>query len=194
MGAVSVPLTKTLANTILLKGPFGGGKTMKYIGIFMLVSCLSVSLHAYQTKGGGNRANFNGATQGQSVGQEPRAFSNYQNRGWGQGVQTQAVQTNVAGSSVADFEKKPLGKTQAAAQVAPKPAASAPQQTSGVAVQPSTATAAQVPGAADAAAMMQQVQGMMNSMGGNLPTGNGMPDLSALMGGAAAPASAPAKK
>lgn len=168
---------------------------MKYIGIFMLVSCLSVSLHAYQTKGGGNRANFNGATQGQSVGQEPRAFSNYQNRGWGQGVQTQAVQTSVAGSSVADFEKKPLGKTQVTTQAtAPKPVASTPQQATGVAVQSSTATAAQVPGAADAAAMMQQVQGMMNSMGGNLPTGNGMPDLSALMGGAAAPASAPAKK
>ncbi len=175
---------------------------MKPFFVVSMIFC-SVAAFAYQT-GPANRTNFGpGQQQGQ---QQYRSFSNYNNRSWGQGVQTRGVQTHVAGTEVTDFESpaKPkkaptVGKTAVAAPAAQKnttPAAAAPAPT-----QPSTAPAAMP---AEAAAMMQQVQGMMNMMGGQgqgkpgqpaaVPTG--MPDMSALMGGMmpGAQPQAPAKK
>lgn len=178
--------------------------------LFLLTFLIAFPACAYQA-GQQNRTNF-GTAQEQPVQQQYRSFSNYNNRSWGQGVQTQTVQTQTAGSSAVDFEKntpqKTVGKSQAAAakqvrqtqQAAPVPAAA----------QASTAAAA-MPANMDPAAMMQQVQGMMNAMGnmaGGAQPGQqagqnaaaampaGMPDISALMGGAmpAASAATPAKK
>lgn len=164
---------------------------------FLLVFLMAVPASAYQA-GQANRTNF-GAGQQQPAQQQYRSFSNYNNRNWGQGVQTQGVQTEIAGKSAKEL-KPTVGKQQAAPAAA-KPAKPAP-------VQPSTAPAA-MPANMDPSAMMQQVQGMVNAMGnmagapqGQQPASGqaaampaGMPDISALMGGAmpAAPAT-PAKK
>ncbi len=164
---------------------------------FLLVFLIAVPACAYQA-GQQNRTNF-GAGQQQPAQQQYRSFSNYNNRNWGQGVQTQGVQTEVAGKSAKEL--KPVGKQAAVVAPQAKPAKpSAP-----AAAQASTAPAA-MPANVDPAAMMQQVQGMVNAMG-NMTGGAqgqqagaaampaGMPDLSALMGGAmpVAPAT-PAKK
>lgn len=178
---------------------------MKYT--WLLLIFVAVSVHAYQA-GQVNRTNFTGNQQPQNAQSNNfRAFSNYNKRNWSRGVQTQTVQTEVAGTSSVDFDKntpqKLVAKTQAASSSAnPKPAkpqapaAAQPQQ------KPNT------PANMDPAAMMQQVQGMMNAMGGsgakpgqssagqnNASSPAAMPDISALMGGAmpVAPAT-PAKK
>ena len=181
---------------------------MKNLLFVFAVLVVALPVAAYQA-GQQNRTNF-GAGQQAAAGQQQqfRSFSNYNNRSWGQGVQTQGVQTQVAGSSVTDFGKnaaqKTVGKKQA---VAPKPAAGQ---------KPATQPAAGQATNADPAAMMQQVQGMMSAMGNMAGTAQpgaagqagqmpampaGMPDMSALMGGAmpavnptANPAGAPAKK
>ena len=178
--------------------------------VLVVFSFLGVALTAaaYQA-GPQNRTNFGGAQATQAGQGQYRSFSNYNNRSWGQGVQTQTVQTQVAGSSAVDFEKdtpqKPVGKAQA-----PAPKA-APAVKPVVPAQPTAPAAAQMPANADPAAMLQQVQGMMNAMSGmtggaqagqpgaqgqagQMPAG--MPDISALMGGAmpAVPAATPAKK
>ena len=177
---------------------------MKYVACLLWLCVALVPARAYQA-GAANRTNFGSAPKEQPQ-QNFRAFSNYNNRNWGQGVQTQTVQTEVAGTSAVDFDKNTpkelVSKTQAAAA---KPA-KAPQATAPTATAPQPA--ANVPANVDPAAMMQQVQGMMSAMG-NMTGGNaqsnaqaaaampaGMPDISALMGGAmpAAPAKAPAKK
>lgn len=162
-----------------------------YFSLFAI--CLALPLAAYQT-GPSGRANFGPAQQS----------TNAANR-WSQGVQTKPVQTSLAGSSATEFKAPVVGKR---AVQAPKPA----NKPATKPTQPSSTTVA-MPANADPAAMMQQVQGMMQNMqaitGGtpgaqppvtgqqgattNIP---GMPDMSALMGGAlpAAPAVAPAKK
>lgn len=172
---------------------------MKYVACLLWLCVALVPARAYQA-GAANRTNFGSAQKAQPQ-QQFRSFSNYNNRNWGQGVQTQTVQTEVAGTSAVDFDKNTpkelVSKTQAAAA---KPAA--PQATAPTATAPQPA--ANVPANVDPAAMMQQVQGMMSAMG-NMTGGNAqpnakaaaaMPDISALMGGAmpAAPAKAPAKK
>ena len=181
---------------------------MKTVLVALTFLGAALTAAAYQA-GPQNRTNFGASQQqpAQAGRQNYRSFSNY-NRNWGQGVQTQRVQTEVAGKSATDFEnkQKTVGKTQA---VAPKAAKSAPQA---VPTPPSSAPAA-MPANMDPSAMMQQVQGMMNAMGnmgGAQPTQPGaagqaqtsqnaaVPDISALMGGALptplAPAAAPAKK
>ena len=161
-----------------------------YFSLFVI--CLALPLAAYQT-GPSSRANFGSAQQS----------TNSANR-WNQGVQTKPVQTSLAGSSATEFKAPVVGKR--AAQT-PKPTKPVAKPT-----RPSSTTVA-MPANADPAAMMQQVQGMMQNMqaitGGapgaqppatagqqgaaNIP---GMPDMSALMGGTlpAAPAAVPAKK
>ncbi len=169
----------------------------------VLTFLVALPCAAYQA-GPQNRTNFGGAQATQAGQGQFRSFSNYNNRSWGQGVQTQ-----VAGSSAVDFEKdtpkKPVGKAQA-----PAPKA-APAAKPVVPAQPTAPAAAQMPANVDPAAMLQQVQGMMNAMSGmtggaqagqpgaqgqagQMPAG--MPDISALMGGAmpAVPAATPAKK
>ncbi len=163
---------------------------MKYIS-FLGLLLVAVCAAAYQA-GPANRANFDAAKPTEQAGVQPsnqhRAFSNYNNRNWSKGVQTQAVQTEVAGTSAVDFDKntpqKLVGKVQSA-QPAAKPAKQQPAQTP-TAGQAPTATpqAAGVPANVDPAAMMQQVQGMVNAMGSNGQAPAGMPDISALMGGA----------
>ncbi len=184
---------------------------MKTVLVVFTLLGAALSAAAYQA-GPQNRSNF-GSNQAAQAGQQNyRSFSTYKQRNWSQGVQTQRVQTETAGKSATDFEKKaqkPVGKTQA---VAPKAVKPAPQA---VATKPSSTTA-NMPANADPAAMMQQVQNMMSAMGnmsgaqpsqpgvsGQAQVGQnaaampaGTPDLSALMGGAmpAAPAATPAKK
>ncbi len=172
--------------------------------ICLLTFLLAVPACAYQA-GQQNRTNFGGG-QAQPAQGQYRSFSNYNNRSWGQGVQTRPVQTEVAGTSAVDFEKnapqKAVGKTQAGG--APKQARTAQPAAAPAAAQASSAPAA-MPANVDPAAMMQQVQGMMSAMTGGAPAQAGqtapampagMPDISALMGGAmpAAPAATPAKK
>ena len=177
--------------------------------ILLVFSFLGIALtaDAYQA-GSQNRTNFGSNQSAQTGQQNYRSFSSYKQRNWSQGVQTQRVQTETAGKSAVDFEKKaqkPVGKTQAVAPKEAKPAAQA------VPTQPSSAAVA-MPANADPAAMMQQVQSMMNAMGnmggaqpGQAQAGQnaaampaGMPDISALMGGSLpkplAPAATPAKK
>ena len=186
--------------------------------LFLIVLFGAVPLSAYQA-GPANRANF-----GASVNQQPanqsnggyRSFTNANNR-WRQGVQTQPVQTSVAGSVATEFE--PVEKKDS---VAKKTAASeSTTNKSGVptaAAQPSNSVATPA-ASADPTAMLQQVQGMMQGMQGMMngmegaatngqqpaaATGQnaasamptGMPDISALMGGMmpTAPAITPAKK
>ena len=78
--------------------------------LFLLAFLIAVPACAYQA-GQQNRTNF-GASQ-QQAGQQYRSFSNYNNRSWGQGVQTQGVQTEVAGKSAKEL-KPTVGKQQAA--------------------------------------------------------------------------------
>lgn len=177
---------------------------MRFCAFVFVFLAVAPGVAAYQASTP-NRTNF-------ATGQQPatpkndnyRAFSNYNNRSWGQGVQTQAVQTEVAGRSAVDFDKntpqKLISKTQSAT-----PAASATPAKPAATSKPAASTQppAQATAAAnvDPAAMMQQMQGMMNAMssmtGGNAANGQaaaGMPDISALMGNTAAPTAAPAKK
>ncbi|MBQ8032542.1 MAG: hypothetical protein IJ266_01085, partial [Elusimicrobiaceae bacterium] len=67
---------------------------MKYFYGLLLVCVALLPAHAYQA-GAANRTNFGSAQQAQPQ-QQFRSFSNYNNRNWGQGVQTQTVQTEVA--------------------------------------------------------------------------------------------------
>ncbi|MBP5429563.1 MAG: hypothetical protein J6Y25_01555 [Elusimicrobiaceae bacterium] len=173
---------------------------MKSCACFLLIAVMALPAAAYQA-GPQGRPNFGSNQQQPAQPANARAFTNYSNRGWNQGVQTQGVETSVAGETVIDFTKKPeTPSVSKKAAAEPKPAKPA------VAPKPSTQqTPAAMPANADPAAMMQQVQGMMQMMnqaggqpaGGNpagMPAIPGMPDLSNLMGGAAAPAAAPAKK
>ena len=180
---------------------------------FLAVLLIAFEAGAYQA-GTANRTNF-GPGQAQS-GQQYRSFSNYNNRSWGQGVQTRGVQTQVAGTEVADFEAPAKPKATPAAnavkkQVGEEPKAHKPTAAAANQAQAATAPAAQQNAMPpEAAAMMQQVQGLMNSMGGAMAQPQGqtpaqagqsaqaaaMPDISALMGGMmpAQPQATPAKK
>ncbi|MDO5765304.1 MAG: hypothetical protein Q4P84_06370 [Elusimicrobiales bacterium] len=152
---------------------------------------------------------------GAKSGVKTRTFTSYGARQqWSKGVQTQTVQTATAGTAaqapaeetVLPGAEKKLGAAAKKASPAPKaaPAGSAAQQ------QPAAQAQAAQPAAmpAEAAAAMQQVQGlqdMLKNLGGAAGTGAaagapagaapampagmnipGMPDMSALMGAAAA--------
>ncbi len=189
---------------------------MKKIFLLGTLFCMALCAGAYQT-GPANRANFGAAQQSAQSAQQNgyRSFSNYNNRTWGQGVQTQTVQTSVAGSTVKEFEaptkSAPVGKQSAQPAQAAKPTAKPAAAQSAASTTTATATAP----ASDPAAMLQQVQGMMQNMqsltggtsqGAQQPSATGqmgtpstgmpagMPDISALMGGMmpAAPSAAPA--
>ena len=175
---------------------------MKFYFVLVSVFCAALPLAAYQA-GQANRTNFGQAQPSQ---QGYRSFSNYNNnRPWSEGVQTEVVQThNVQISLVGNDtpakpeapKAAPVAKKQAAAAAAqPKPAAPTQASTAPAAQAVTAPQPAQAP--ADAAAMMQQVQGMMNmvnNMTGQSGMPAGMPDMSALMGGAAAPKAAPGVK
>jgi len=182
---------------------------MKQLLCVLSVLMLALPGAAYQT-GPQNRTNFGGAQAAQAGQGQYRSFSNYNHRSWGQGVQTHGVQTQVAGSSATDFEKKkPVGKAQASA---PKPAK--PVQPAVPTAQPGASGQPAQPQGADPAALMQQVQTMMSTMGGQTAQpgaqagqpgaqgqpGAALPDISALMGGAmpavpaANPTATPVKK
>lgn len=187
---------------------------MKFYAFIFVFLSVALGAYAYQT-GVPNRANFASGQQPASQKNDNyRAFSNYNNRGWGQGVQTQPVRTEVAGTSAVDFDKntpqKLVSKTQAttpaasAASAATKSAVATakPAAAPATAQQPTQeAAAAAAANNVDPAAMMQQMQGMVSAMSSMTGAGgaNGqaaatnMPDISALMGGSI-PAAAPAKK
>ena len=179
---------------------------MKYFYGLLLVCVALLPAHAYQA-GAANRTHFGSAQQAQPQ-QQFRSFSNYNNRNWGQGVQTQTVQTEVAGTSAVDFDKNTPKQLVAKTQAATAKPSKAPQPATAPAATPQPA--ANAPANVDPAAMMQQVQGMMSAMGNmagsntqpgaqpNTQAAAAMPDISALMGGAmpampTAPAT-PAKK
>lgn len=198
--------------------------------IVLLVSVLfiSCSVFAQMYRSGGTRkANF-GTQQTEQTGEEEkssvpgaksgvktRTFTSYGARQqWSKGVQTQTVQTATAGTAaqapaeetVLPGAEQKLGTSAKKASPSPKsaPAGSAAQQ------QPAAQAQAAQPAAmpAEAAAAMQQVQGlqdMLKGLGGSAGTGGaagapagaapampagmnipGMPDMSALMGAAAA--------
>ena len=189
-------------------------KNYLVISVFLLFSVPAV---AYQA-GASNRTNFGSGPQQPAKQQQYRSFSNYNTRTWGRGVQTEGVQTNVAGTEVANFEesadtKAPKAPKTAKKQVAAEPAAekpaaaAAPTPVDPVAEKAPAANAQAAAMPAEAAAMLQQVQGLMGSMAqpqGQAPAGKGnqaspaggMPDISALMGGMMPqqPQPAPVKK
>lgn len=187
---------------------------MKKISLLSVLFFMALGAAAYEV-GPANRANFGAAQQSSQQAQQNgyRSFSNYNNRTWGQGVQTQTVQTSVAGSTVKEFEaptkSAPVGKKSAQPAQAAKPTAKP------AAAQSAASTTTATAPASDPAAMLQQVQGMMQNMqsltggtsqGAQQPSATGqmgtpstgmpagMPDISALMGGMmpAAPAATPA--
>ena len=188
-------------------------KLLTFLAAFLMVTLPAA---AYQV-GQANRTNFGQGPQQPATQQQYRSFSNYNNRNWGKGVQT-----DVAGSSVAEFEApaakpKPapaVSKKQAAQEPAAKPGAAAPAQAPATAqatapaAQPANAPAQQATMPADAAAMIQQVQGLVGAMApqtqapaagakpGNQAGASAMPDISALMGGMmpTQPQPAPVKK
>ncbi|MDD6152575.1 MAG: hypothetical protein PUC11_01310 [Elusimicrobia bacterium] len=198
--------------------------------IVLLVSVLFISFSVFAQmyrSGGTRKANF-GTQQTEQTGEEEkssvpgaksgvktRTFTSYGARQqWSKGVQTQTVQTATAGTAaqapaeetVLPGAEQKLGTSAKKASPAPKaaPAGSAAQQ------QPAAQAQAAQPAAmpAEAAAAMQQVQGlqdMLKGLGGSAGTGGaagapagaapampagmnipGMPDMSALMGAAAA--------
>lgn len=200
--------------------------------IVLLVSVLFISCSVFaQTyrSGGTRKANF-GAQQteqtreekkssvpGAKSGVKTRTFTSYGARQqWGKGVQTKTVQTATAGTAaqapaeetVLPSAEQKLGAAAKKASPAPKaaPAGSAAQQQPAAQDQAQAAQPSAMP--AEAAAAMQQVQGlqdMLKSLGGAAGTGAaagapagaapampagmnlpGMPDMSALMGAAAA--------
>ena len=174
---------------------------MKYILFLGVFAFTFLPLHAYKA-GTANRTNFASGQQQPQAQNNYRAFSNYNNRNWSKGVQTQPVKTEVAGTSAVDFDEKTpqklVAKTQAAATA--KPVTATPQKPTANA--PTTgAPVSTVPANADPAVMMQQVQGLMQAVGSmsgaNVQPGQAaaVPDISALMGaGSSTPAAAPAKK
>lgn len=208
------------------------------IAVFCLVSAAEAQTYR---AGGTARPNF-GSGQAEEKQEESsvpgarsnvqtRTFSSYgsrQQRDWSKGVQTQGVRTNTAGS--AEYTDKAdeqaaraaaalgVGKKEAAPATlsGKKPAkAAAGAQPSAKGAANNAAPAAAQPGQ-DANAMLQQVQAMMQGLGGAPAGGNasggkaaggmpsipgmpagmnvpGMPDVSALMNAAAA-GQQPAKK
>ena len=168
--------------------------------------CFLVALPtlAYQT-GPSNRVNFGSSPQAQQQ-TGYRSFSNYNSR-WNQGVPTKPVQTSLAGSEVKEFatpSKQTVGK-----QMIVQPSAKGSKSTvSAVGVAPTQASSptVEVPTNMDPAAMMQQVQGMMQNMQSmtgsaagqaGAPAMPAMPDMSSLMNmmnPGAVPTTAPVKK
>lgn len=180
----------------------------------LFVSC-AVFAQTYRS-GGVRRANFGAQAAAQSEdGEETkssvpgaksniktRTFTSYgaRQRAWRKGVQTHTVQTSTAGTAdpaaAEDLSIDGAEKTlKAAVKSAPKAQAPASGEQAPAAAAP-TAGAPAMP--AEAAAAMQQLQGlqdMMKSLPGAASSGTasmpampnmaGMPDLSALMGGAA---------
>jgi len=179
---------------------------------FLIVAIgVAMPVAAYET-GPVNRANFGSAQQPVVQQNGYRSFSNYNSRGWNQGVQTKPVQTSLAGSSVTEFDSASANRPAVGKQAAASPKQAKPATTvAATPTQPSSTTAA-MPANMDPSAMMQQVQGMMQNMqaatgamsgaapstggqAGGMPAIPGMPDMSALMGGAmATPPATPAKK
>ncbi len=188
--------------------------------IFLIVLFVAVPLAAYQA-GPAGRANFGSNASQQPAQNGYRTFTNYNNRNWNQGVQTQPVQTSVAGSSVKELEALP--KTAPAGKQAAPTKPSTGAASSAIKVNPVQCEGGKCKGDitfsknSDPAAVMQQVQDMAQTMKAltgqasqgapSAPAGQanavptmpaGMPDLSALMGGAMpttpAPTSTPVKK
>lgn len=187
--------------------------------IFLLsVLFISGSVFAQTYRSGGTyKANFGSQqAQGAKEGEKKavagaksnvktRTFTNYGSRQqWGKGVQTQAVQTATAGAAAPEPAAEAAAVPAAAKKsgaAAKKGASSAKAAPAAAAAQPAAAPEQQpVAMPAEAAAAMQQIQGMqemLKSMGGAagqqagaaapaMPDMAGMPDLSALMGGASA--------
>ncbi len=192
---------------------------MKFLFLTALL-CLTVGADAQTYRAGGSSRPRFGASANQETQEsavpgaqsniKTRTFSNYSSRqrNWSQGVQTQPVRTETAGSTpnfpdqaeekaaaaVAGLTQ-PTGASasantgkQTSSSAAPQAAAPATSQT---AAQPAAAQAA-----ADSNAMLQQVQGLLKGMGassgtaaGAMPAGlnvPGMPDMSALLQAASA--------
>ncbi len=146
-----------------------------------------------------------------------RTFTNYgARRQWGKGVQTQAVQTATAGTAAPEpTEDMPIPAAEQKLNAAVKKGSA---KSKGDAANAAAQPAAQAPAAqpaeipAEAAAAMQQMQGLQDMLKGlgaagdaaqpgaampAMPAGMnvpGMPDMSALMGGAAAGAGPAAGK
>lgn len=146
---------------------------MKHIVFSVLLLAVVFPCCAYQA-GPAGAVNFNSPRSNQL-----RTLTNQNNRSWRNGVKTQSVKTNMAGSSQTEFKStlaKPAGKVQAVPVVQPKPT---------VATQPSTGPlpAAAGAGSASPEELLKQVQGLMQMAGGE-----NIPGLPAQTGAAVIPA------
>ena len=187
---------------------------MKYFFYAIIFLTAVLPVFAYQV-GPANRTQFGSNQQAQSAPQY-RSFTNYNNHSWGQGVQTRGVQTQVAGSSPTDLSNN-QEKSKAIGKQAVSPATTTTTSASSTSSVAGTTPGSvqceggkcrgslNIPANTDPAVAAQQIQNMMQDMkalsgGAQAAAGQnaatmpaGMPDLSALMGGAT-PAATPAKK
>ena len=188
---------------------------MKNLFLLALLT-LALPAAAYEAVSS-NKASFGVSTQAAPAEQQTasgtnpavpqtRTFSTYQSRqqNWSKGVQTQTVQTSVAGQNFQEPDVtsalktkvskggKTAGKSDSGASSAAK---KAPSPKEGTAAKPNASTlrsgSAVQPPTADENPM-ENMQKMMSgnpeimkalSNSGALPTGGGMPDLSKLLGG-----------
>lgn len=185
--------------------------------IIVLFIFFPAFIGAYEV-GGKAKSNFNSQSPVQADVQEKekeqapatRSFTSYSSRqNWTKGVQTQKVQTQVAGTNVTDFKSTPTPVPGGKANVDRAVQSATPVESAAVPTQASTQTAAGAAGTAQMAAVMQQLQGVQNMVktmgaaaqtatGAQQPAGAaaasgttppaGMPDFSALLNPAGAPA------
>ena len=161
----------------------------KIFSVTILFVLFPVLVHAYEVKGKA-QSNF-GAQQPTAESQDnaqtatapaTRSFTNYGSKqNWGKGVETKPVQTNLAGAQVTNFQPvatevqtEKIKATVGASEQAPSAAPAANPSSTRV---PTQATPQAAPATADmtqAAAAMQQLQGVQNMVGA-LMGGNGTP-------------------
>lgn len=165
-----------------------------------LVVLLPALVCAYEV-GGKAKSNFNSQAAAQTADQNnnpatpaTRSFTSYGSR-WSKGVQTQGVETHLAGENVTTFKPVPTTVGKVAVNNAAQPASTPAAPT-----QASTQTAAGAAGAAQSAAAIQQLQGIQDivkTMGGAQAAAGaqpaaggaaGMPDFSAILNSAGAAA------
>ena len=154
-------------------------KKITVLSIWMLA--LTLAAHAYEV-GGKAKSNFGPAaaeqTETETTTPQYRSFSNYSSRNGNKGVQTNRVQTNLAGQQVTQFKPLEPQPETAVQQAVTKKAAAADEKkaTTGArttdaagaanptAAQNAAQPAAGTPDMAQAQAAIQQLQSLQNMM------------------------------
>ena len=194
---------------------------MKKTTVLILLLGTALCAGAYQVRGKA-KSNFGAVvteeqTETETAPNQPRSFSSYSSHNWNKGVQTNRVQTTLAGEQVTQFEplapqasapaaKPAAGKTAAKEGAAPAAAVAPAQAPKPTPTQASTQPAAGNAQVEQAMQQLQAVQDMMKNVGamtGGNPSGAagkngqkqdtpvaipGMPDVSSIFQGTGNPA------